>query len=155
MLDIQRKPFGSPEEPEPNDRVLESLRRALEAADDPDVRASIVTAMEASNYTNGASAREIISNAIINANANTDDYQGEPVITENARVVLEKRYLLKDNDGNLAETPTMMFKRVADSIAEIDKLYFESSKIESEEAQLDNLVKSTACLLYTSDAADE
>ena len=148
MLDIQRKPFGSSEEPEPNDRVLESLRRALEAADDPDVRASIVTAMEASNYTNGASAREIISSAIINANANTDDYQGEPVITENARVVLEKRYLLKDNDGNLAETPTMMFKRVADSIAEIDKLYFESSKIESEEAQLDNLVKSTADSFY-------
>ena len=44
-------------------------------------------------------------------------------ISDNARVVLEKRYLRKDSDGNVVETPEEMFRRVAHAIAEPETLY--------------------------------
>ena len=37
--------------------------------------------------------------------------------TANARIVLERRYLAKDDNGNLAETPEQLFRRVADNLA--------------------------------------
>ncbi len=39
---------------------------------------------------------------------------------DNARVVLERRYLAKDDQGRLIETPEELFRRVADSIAEAE-----------------------------------
>jgi len=47
----------------------------------------------------------------------------EPKLSVNAIEVLEKRYLLKDEKGALAETPTGMFLRVAKGVAEAEKLY--------------------------------
>jgi len=43
-------------------------------------------------------------------------------ITENARRVLERRYLVKEN-GEVAEQPEDMFRRVADNIAQAEKNY--------------------------------
>ena len=42
---------------------------------------------------------------------------GEVDVSSNARVVLEKRYLRKDRDGTIVETPERMFRRVAAAIA--------------------------------------
>src|SRR5688572_22135346 len=39
------------------------------------------------------------------------------VLSDNARTVLERRYLARDADGNLIETPEQLFRRVADNIA--------------------------------------
>ncbi len=47
----------------------------------------------------------------------------EPVLTENARKVLEARYLKKDEDGNCLETPGELFRRVARTIAAVETLY--------------------------------
>lgn len=44
-------------------------------------------------------------------------------ISENCFKVLEKRYLLKDKDGNIIETPEGMFRRVSRYIAKPDKAY--------------------------------
>lgn len=44
-------------------------------------------------------------------------------LTENARIIVEKRYLLKDSQGNISETPEEMFMRVATHVAEAEKLY--------------------------------
>jgi ribonucleotide reductase alpha subunit len=46
---------------------------------------------------------------------------GGSAISENARVVLERRYLTRDPAGQIIETPEGMFRRVARAIAEVDR----------------------------------
>ena len=50
------------------------------------------------------------------------------MLSENALKVLEKRYLRKDKNGKVIETPEEMFRRVAHDIAEADKKYGEDAK---------------------------
>src|SRR3989338_9066310 len=49
----------------------------------------------------------------------TDDLK----LSVNAAKVLEKRYLKRDENGKIVETPSQMFRRVADNIAKADELY--------------------------------
>jgi ribonucleoside-diphosphate reductase alpha chain len=49
-------------------------------------------------------------------------------LSEIARTVLKKRYLIKDEQGNVAETPESMFRRVADTIAAVEGRYGASKK---------------------------
>jgi len=54
-------------------------------------------------------------------------------LNENARVVLEKRYLKKDQHGKVIETPEELFQRVAKSIAAADKLFDPKADLEKVE----------------------
>ena len=45
------------------------------------------------------------------------------MLTKNALTVLEKRYLRKDEGGQVVETPEEMFRRVADAVALAEKAY--------------------------------
>ena len=45
------------------------------------------------------------------------------VISDNAKTVLERRYLKKGPNGEIVETPEMMFRRVARHIAMADERY--------------------------------
>ncbi len=49
-------------------------------------------------------------------------------LTPNALTVLQKRYLKKDKDGQLIETPADMFRRVAKNIAQTDSLHGASAE---------------------------
>ena len=49
-------------------------------------------------------------------------------LSQNARTVLEKRYLVKDKTGKPVETPEDMFWRVATTIAEADRKYGATDK---------------------------
>jgi len=46
-------------------------------------------------------------------------------ISENALRVLRKRYLLKDKEGRVVETPQQLFRRVAHTIAEVERLFYD------------------------------
>ena len=46
-----------------------------------------------------------------------------PELSKNAITVLERRYLKRDKEGKILETPTQMFRRVADTIAAADKKF--------------------------------
>jgi ribonucleoside-diphosphate reductase alpha chain len=48
---------------------------------------------------------------------------GEPVLSENALTVLENRYLIKDEQGKVIETPGQLFSRVARLVASIEANY--------------------------------
>lgn len=50
-----------------------------------------------------------------------------PVLTKNAITVLERRYLKRDKEGKILETPVQMFHRVADTIASADKKFDEKT----------------------------
>ena len=44
-------------------------------------------------------------------------------LTQNAMTVLKKRYLQKDAQGNIVETPEALFRRVAKNVAQADRFY--------------------------------
>ncbi|HSE58891.1 MAG TPA: ribonucleotide reductase N-terminal alpha domain-containing protein, partial [Nitrospiraceae bacterium] len=46
-----------------------------------------------------------------------------PQLSRNALTVLERRYLMKNPQGRLVETPAQMFHRVAANIAEAERRY--------------------------------
>lgn len=50
-----------------------------------------------------------------------------PELTKNAITVLERRYLKRDKEGKVLETPVQMFRRVADTIAAADKKFNEKA----------------------------
>ncbi len=52
----------------------------------------------------------------------------KPHLAENAMRVLEKRYLRKDIDGNVTETPEEMFQRVTANVSSAERLYGKAEK---------------------------
>ncbi|MEW6189795.1 MAG: adenosylcobalamin-dependent ribonucleoside-diphosphate reductase [Actinomycetota bacterium] len=55
--------------------------------------------------------------------------EDELKLTVNATRVLERRYLLKDEEGKVIETPAQMIRRVAKAIASVDLLYDEKADV--------------------------
>ena len=53
----------------------------------------------------------------------------------NALKILQKKYLVKDVNGNIIETPSELFKRVSKAIAKIDLLYDSDANIEKTEEE--------------------
>lgn len=71
--------------------------------------------------------------------------RGDPKViqlTPNAMAVLEKRYLQKDLQGNVIETPEDLFKRVAHNIAQAERLYCPSVDLSSVESEFYELMAS-------------
>jgi ribonucleoside-diphosphate reductase alpha chain len=58
----------------------------------------------------------------------TQQVQAPRALTDIALTVLNKRYLIKDDHGNVTETPETMFRRVADTIANVDAKYGASAE---------------------------
>ncbi|HTK51704.1 MAG TPA: ribonucleotide reductase N-terminal alpha domain-containing protein, partial [Gemmatimonadaceae bacterium] len=60
---------------------------------------------------------------------------GPAALSQNARTVLEKRYLVKDASGKATETPEDMFWRVSTVVAEADRRYGASEGAVTEAAE--------------------
>jgi ribonucleoside-diphosphate reductase alpha chain len=60
--------------------------------------------------------------------------KNELVLTDNARTVLQRRYLRKDSDGKVIESPEDMFRRVAHHIARAEENYSDTQEAEKMEA---------------------
>ncbi len=65
-------------------------------------------------------------------------------LTPNALKVLEKRYLKKDDRGEVCEGPEDMFHRVAQTIAEVDRRYDPEADVEETAHQFYHLMTSLA-----------
>ncbi|MCX8058080.1 MAG: vitamin B12-dependent ribonucleotide reductase [Spirochaetes bacterium] len=63
-------------------------------------------------------------------------------LSDNAKVVLEKRYLLKNEKGELKETPEKLFERVSLDIAKADILYDKNINIENIASEFYDLMTS-------------
>ncbi|MEM3080003.1 MAG: adenosylcobalamin-dependent ribonucleoside-diphosphate reductase, partial [Thermoproteota archaeon] len=58
----------------------------------------------------------------------------------NAVSVLERRYLLKDEEGRVVETPAQMFRRVAKAIAAVDRRYDPEADVKAVEEEFYNVM---------------
>ncbi|MFW5952631.1 MAG: LAGLIDADG family homing endonuclease, partial [Candidatus Natronoplasma sp.] len=56
-------------------------------------------------------------------------------LTENAKKILKERYLKRDKDGNVVETPEVMFERVASAVAKVNEEYKDDRTAEGEEKE--------------------
>jgi ribonucleoside-diphosphate reductase alpha chain len=63
-------------------------------------------------------------------------------LTQNAMTVLKKRYLQKDPQGNVVETPEELFRRVAKNIAQADRFYHPEIDLPSIEGEFYSLMAS-------------
>ena len=63
-------------------------------------------------------------------------------LTENALQVLERRYLQKDKQGQVIETPEEMFHRVAQAIASAELIYDPKADVKAREAEFYRLIAS-------------
>ncbi|MDI6715769.1 MAG: vitamin B12-dependent ribonucleotide reductase [Actinomycetota bacterium] len=61
-------------------------------------------------------------------------------VSVNAAKVLSQRYLQKDDEGNVIETPSQMFRRVAVTVASADKLYNPEADIKALEEEFYHLM---------------
>lgn len=66
----------------------------------------------------------------------------EPRLAPNAITVLERRYLKRDKDGNVLETPASMFRRVASAIAEADGIFDPGADTKKTEDRFYNMMTS-------------
>jgi ribonucleoside-diphosphate reductase alpha chain len=95
--------------------------------------------------TTKAGGNETVNAATAHGYNATPDFEAA-VISDNAQVVLKKRYLMKDKSGELAETPDGMFRRVAEALAVPDSRYGASH---AEVAQItDEFYQAMATLEY-------
>ena len=61
-------------------------------------------------------------------------------LSDNAVKVLERRYLAKDENGNLIETPEQMFRRVVKTVAAVDADYVDNNELAEIEEQFFQLM---------------
>ena len=82
-----------------------------------------------------AEARRRIRDAMVAAGIAASYNQRTGELTDNARVVLKRRYLSKDREGNILEDPDGMFRRVAHNLSQSELLYGVSDQERQETEQ--------------------
>jgi ribonucleoside-diphosphate reductase alpha chain len=91
-----------------------------------DVQDLVVEVLKQKGYDKVAQAYQDFRNKKEELRALREKLGIEPKLTVNALEVLRARYLLRDENENITETPALLFKRVAKAIAKVDKTFGEN-----------------------------
>ncbi len=102
------QPVPEPAQPEEN-IVIEEANVVVEA----------VNAVKIEDTAVVEEVKPVVQHNVISPNANRDALN----LSDNARHVLERRYLKKDKQGNVVETAEEMFRRVARAIAGAETIF--------------------------------
>jgi len=86
----------------------------------------VVEVLKQKGYGKVAQAYQDFRNKKEELRALREELGIEPKLTVNALEVLRARYLLRDENENITETPALLFKRVAKAIAKVDKAFGEN-----------------------------
>ena len=86
-----------------------------------EVRATGIT--DKAGHESTASIRRRIRDAMVSAGIAESYNERTGELTDNASVVLQRRYLSKDREGNVLEDPDGMFRRVAHNLSQSDLEY--------------------------------
>ena len=84
---------------------------------------STISTTVKSELSSAGAARRLIRDAMVEAGVAEAYNQRTGELTDNARVVLQRRYLSKDREGNVLEDPEGMFRRVAHNLSQSDLEY--------------------------------
>jgi ribonucleoside-diphosphate reductase alpha chain len=107
--------------------VVKSLQKFKEKTPSvEDVQDLVVEVLKQKGYGKVAQAYQDFRNKKEELRALREKLGIEPKLTVNALEVLRARYLLRDENENIRETPTLLFKRVAKAIAKVDKTFGEN-----------------------------
>ncbi len=139
-LEQNRSFLPPPTLPGMEDLVARSPRRPSILPTDTDILTMVeeILAVEEQKFTEEAPA-EMKTTKTASTKSQPDT---GPELTENARHVLQKRYLKKDKQGNVIETPDEMFHRVARAIAEAELLYKPRSNVKAIENEFYRIMTS-------------
>ena len=134
-LEQSRSLFQPPTLPGMEDLVNRSTRRSGPPPSDTDILTIVeeILATEEQKFTEEAPV-EMKTTKTVRTKRQVDADTGL-VLTENALHVLQKRYLKKDKQGNVIETPEEMFHRVASAIAEAELIYNPRANVKAMESE--------------------
>jgi ribonucleoside-diphosphate reductase alpha chain len=93
-----------------------------------DVQDTVVAVLTKNGYEKVAQEYQDYRKKKDELRALREKLQVEPKLTVNAFEVLKARYLLRDEKENIIETPALLFERVAQAIANVDKMYGDNSE---------------------------
>jgi ribonucleoside-diphosphate reductase alpha chain len=109
----------------PTDAEIEAMVKEILTAEKPAKQEEVKPEMEATTVTK----TKVQPSPSIN-------------LTKNALQVLERRYLKKDKEGQVIETPEEMFRRVAHAIAAAERIYNPKTDVKAWEERFYQLMAS-------------
>jgi len=110
----------------PSDSEIQAIVRDILAGKEPTKREEI----------------EPMAEPIITVKSEVPQHTTGINLTENALHVLQKRYLKRDNQGQIIETPEEMFRRVAQTIASAELVYDKKADVKAKEEEFYRLMSS-------------
>ncbi len=120
------------------DLIAKPLRRQIHLPTDTDILTVVEEILAAEEQKHIEEAKPKMRN-IVTARPKSQPVSGVK-LTENALHVLQKRYLKKDKQGQVIETPEEMFHRVAEAIASAELIYDPKADVKTREDEFYQLM---------------
>ncbi len=136
---IKRLERPQPLLPGMEDLVPKSRRQQKRLPTDSEIQA-IVRDILAGKEPTKQEEIEPMAEPIITAKSEVPQRTNGINLTENALHVLERRYLKKDKQGQITETPEEMFRRVAQTIASAELTYDSKANVKAREEEFYQLM---------------